>query len=90
MCISLIVGKQRLGKHVPAAINTRNNTIIVGRVAFYAVRLVSKESLWVCVKTRSRGNEELLEASFFYAVRVVSRKVGNQFFPELLVYYIVM
>jgi hypothetical protein len=41
-----IVTRQWLGKHVPAATNTRthNNRRIVGRVVFYAVRVVSKES----------------------------------------------
>jgi hypothetical protein len=44
MCIPLIFARQRLGKHVPVAINTRKNRRIVGRVVFYAVRVVSKES----------------------------------------------
>jgi hypothetical protein len=38
--------RQRLGKHFPAATNTRNRRI-VGRVIFYSVRVISKESLWV-------------------------------------------
>jgi hypothetical protein len=36
------VARQRLGKHVPAVNNTRNNRRIVGSVAFYEVRVVSK------------------------------------------------
>jgi hypothetical protein len=44
-----IVDRQRLGKHVPAATNTRNNRRIVGRVVFYTVRVVSKEGLWICL-----------------------------------------
>jgi hypothetical protein len=38
---------QRLCKHVPATKNIRNNRIIVGRVIFYAVRILPKESLWI-------------------------------------------
>jgi hypothetical protein len=40
----LIVARQRLGKHVPAATNTRNNRRIVGEVVFWAAPVVSKES----------------------------------------------
>jgi hypothetical protein len=53
--------RQRLGKHVPAAVNTRNNRKIVGRVNFYAVRVLSKESQRVClyppVVTRQLGKD---------------------------------
>jgi hypothetical protein len=35
-----IVARQRLGRHVPVATNTRNNRIIVGGVVFYMVRVV--------------------------------------------------
>jgi hypothetical protein len=45
ICISPIVARQRLGKHVPAATNTRNNRRIVGRVVLYAIRVVAKESI---------------------------------------------
>jgi hypothetical protein len=38
-----IVSQQRLGKHFPAATNTRNNRRVVRRVVFNAVRVVSKE-----------------------------------------------
>jgi hypothetical protein len=36
-CIPPIVVRQRFGKHVPAATNTRNNRGIAGCVVFYAV-----------------------------------------------------
>jgi uncharacterized membrane protein len=36
---------QWLGIHVPAAMKTRNNRIIVGRVFFYVVGVVSKQIL---------------------------------------------
>jgi hypothetical protein len=54
----LSFARQRLCKHVPAATDTRNN-IIVGHAVFCAVRVVSKESLWVsaCVSPyRLLGN----------------------------------
>jgi hypothetical protein len=44
-CIPPFGARQRLGQHVPAATNTRYNIRIVGRVIFYAVRVLSKESL---------------------------------------------
>jgi hypothetical protein len=44
----LIVARQRFGKHVPVTTNTPNNRRIVGGI-FYAVRVVSKESLLVSV-----------------------------------------
>jgi hypothetical protein len=48
-CIPPLVFRQQLGKHVPAAMNTRSNRGIVGRIIFFAVRSSSKESLWVGV-----------------------------------------
>jgi hypothetical protein len=47
---SPIVDRQRLSKHVLAAMNTRKNRI-VRSVVFYMVHVISKEmeSLWVCV-----------------------------------------
>jgi hypothetical protein len=45
MCNPPIVARQRLGKQVSAATNTRKNRKVVGRVDFYAVRAVSKESM---------------------------------------------
>jgi hypothetical protein len=43
------VARQRIDKHGPSAKNTRNNRRIVGRIVFYAVHAVSKESLCVGV-----------------------------------------
>jgi hypothetical protein len=37
-----IVARQRPGKNVTAATNTRNKRIIVGRVVFYKARVVSR------------------------------------------------
>jgi hypothetical protein len=42
----LIVARQRLSKHVPATMNTRNNRRIVERPDFNTVSVLSKESLW--------------------------------------------
>jgi hypothetical protein len=73
-CIPLFIARQRLGKHVPASTNTRNNRIIVGCVC-----------LWVClciplsllgnnsVKTFPR-QRRVVEGVVFYAVRVVSKE----------------
>jgi hypothetical protein len=38
------VAMQRLGKHVSVAANTRNSRKNVGRIVFYAIRVVSWES----------------------------------------------
>jgi hypothetical protein len=47
MCIPIIVARQPFGRHFPAATNTSNSRN-VGRGVLCTVRLVSKESLWVC------------------------------------------
>jgi hypothetical protein len=45
VCIYVYVARQRLSKNVTAAVNTQARIEeIVGRVVFYAVRVVSKES----------------------------------------------
>lgn len=75
--------------------NTRATTV-VGYVVSYAVRFVSKESLWVCPciryrceatawQTHSSGNEELLQTSFSMRSVSFQRKVYDLFLPELLV-----
>jgi hypothetical protein len=76
-CICPFFARQRLGKHVPGAMNTRNNTRVVGRAC-----------LWVClciplsllgnnsVKTFSR-RRELLEAPFSKRPVSCQRKVGD-------------
>jgi hypothetical protein len=94
-CIPLFGARRRLGKHVPAAMNARNNRRINGRVIFYAIRVLWKESLWVClciplsllnnnyVRTFLRQRIIVGEVVFF-GIRVVSKKVGDYFFPELI------
>jgi hypothetical protein len=66
---SVCVFMYMLPAYFLAATNIRNNRRIVGCVVFSAVRVVSKESVVQSIPlallgTRSRGNEELLEASF--------------------------
>jgi hypothetical protein len=47
VCVSSCCCRQLLAEHVPAATNTHKR--IVEGVVFYTARVVSKESLWVCV-----------------------------------------
>jgi hypothetical protein len=87
VCIC-IVARKRLGKHVPAGTNMPENRKIVVRIVIFAACVVSNESLWVCLRipycfqatarlTRSRGNAELLEASFSVVYVSYHRKVGD-------------
>jgi hypothetical protein len=48
-CIALTIARHLLGKLVSAATNTRKNRRIDGRVVFYPVSVIPKESLRVCV-----------------------------------------
>lgn len=48
MRISPIVANHRIGKHIRTTMVTNYNKIIV-RVAFYAVSVLSEDSLWVCL-----------------------------------------
>jgi hypothetical protein len=79
-----IIARQRLGREVPATKNTRKIRKIVGGVVFYAVRVVSKMSLWVCLYILSLlGNGlintfslrgRIVEGIVFYAVHIVSKE----------------
>jgi hypothetical protein len=68
------------------ATNTQNNKT-VERVIFYAVWVVSKESLCIPPVAREQlsKHEELLEASFYMLSMSYQRKVWYLFFPEHLV-----
>jgi hypothetical protein len=87
--------KQRLGRHLPTAKNTSYNTRIVGRLIFYAVFVLSKGSLWVClcILLRLLGNnsvktfskEKLLAVLFSILSVSYQKKVCDYFFPKLLV-----
>jgi hypothetical protein len=84
-CIPPFIARQRFYEHVPAETNTCNNGRIVGRVIFYAVHALSKESLWVCqgiplsllgngsVKTLWR-KRRIVGGVVFYVVHVVSKE----------------
>jgi hypothetical protein len=86
--------RQRLGKHVPAATNTRWNRRIIERVIFYTARVLSKDSLWVClciplpllgktsVKTFSR-QQRILGGVVFYAVHVLSKENRRLVLPTI-------
>jgi hypothetical protein len=82
LCIPFSGARQRLSNHVPAATNTHNRRI-VGHVVFCAVRVSSKESLWVsmCISLSLLGNNSvktfpsqrrIVDGVIFYAVLVVS------------------
>jgi hypothetical protein len=92
-CIPPFGIRQRLGKHVPPATNTRNDRRIIGRVIFYAIPILSKESLWVClciplsllgknsVRTFPR-QRRIVGGVVFYAACVVSKKSRQFVIPR--------
>jgi hypothetical protein len=53
------VARQRLGKQVLATTNAQNNKITFGRVILYAVRVLSKKSLWVCLPLLFLGKKSV-------------------------------
>jgi hypothetical protein len=92
MFIPPIVARQRLGKHVPAAKDTRNSRRI-GHVIFYAVRVLPKETLWVClcIPLSLLGNKSVKTfprerwisgGVVFYTVRVVSKERRRSVLPK--------
>jgi hypothetical protein len=80
-------------KHVSAAKNTHSNRGIVGCVILYAIRVLSKESLWVrlyipqgmfgntSVKTLSL-QRRIVGGVVFYAVRVISKESRRLVLPR--------
>jgi hypothetical protein len=77
--------RQGLGTHVPSARNTHNNRRIVGSFVFYTVRIVSKQSLWVCqcitLSLQGKGSVNtfpwqrgIVEGVILYAIHVVSKE----------------
>jgi hypothetical protein len=48
-CVPPFGARQRLGRHVPVATNTGNNRRIAGRVIFYVVHFLPRESPWACL-----------------------------------------
>jgi hypothetical protein len=89
----LILARQRFGEHVPAAMNTCNNRRTAGSVVFYAVRVVSKESVWVCLYIAlpllCNGSinmflrqQRTVGGAVFYTVRVPSKESRRLTFPR--------
>jgi hypothetical protein len=75
-----IVARQRLGIYVTATTNTGNKRRISGGVVFYAMNVVSKESLCNPVSLLGNGSlntfpwqQSIVGGVVFYAVRVVSK-----------------
>jgi hypothetical protein len=60
-CLPPFGDTQRLGKHVPAATNIRNNTRIARHVIFCAVHVLLKETVQVClcILLRLLGNNSI-------------------------------
>jgi hypothetical protein len=82
MCIPLVAARQRLGKDVPSSTNTHDNKRIIGRVIFYAVRVLSTARQWVSlfIPLMLLGNNsvntyprqrKIVEDVVLYAVHVV-------------------
>jgi hypothetical protein len=81
-CVPSFGGRHRLGKHVPEATITGHSRRIIGPVIFCAVRVLSKENLWVClcifpsllvnnlVKTFPR-QRRIVAGVVFYVVHIV-------------------
>jgi hypothetical protein len=80
-----IVARQRLVKPLPAVKYAHNNRGIIGRVVFYAVCVLSTESLWVClcippIIARQRlgkhvpAQRRIIRVVVSYAVHVVSKR----------------
>jgi hypothetical protein len=94
MCVCvflLIVSRQRLGKHIPAVTNTHATVEELKSINFWDItRYIPEVDILHNHRSKNLKSytvEELYEASF--SVRFVSyqKKVGNYFFPELLVVY---
>jgi hypothetical protein len=85
------VARQRLGKHVLAAMNTRNN-IIVGCVIFYEVRVISKESRRLVLHRTSclEYKTAFLQKMIQYRVNIQSWTIllhYKKFWEELIAYF---
>jgi hypothetical protein len=80
-CIPLFIARQRLGKHITAATNTRNIRRIVGRVCLWVSLCISLSLLGnnsIKMFTRQR----IIVGSFvFYTVRVVSKESRRLVLP---------
>jgi hypothetical protein len=91
-----IVARERLGTCIPTVTDTRSRKIVI-RIVFCTVRVVSKESLYVCVTppppfwvlyigaiNKFRGQRKLLETGFLRSFRDVLKERRNCYCKELL------
>jgi hypothetical protein len=90
MCIPPFVARQMFCKHIPAAKNARKNWIIVRvcvcvcvSLSMYPLPLLGNKS----VKTFT-PQQRIMRGVDVYTVHVISKQNRDQFFPELLVPYI--
>jgi hypothetical protein len=86
-CIPVFGARQRLGKHVSAATNTRNNRRIVGRVCLRFCLCILSFLSYNSVKTFSRLRRTV-GGVFFCTVRVVSKESRLLFLPRTYCLYI--
>jgi hypothetical protein len=92
-CIPPLGARQRLIKHIPMAMNTRNSRRIVVCAIFCSVCVLSKESLWIylCIPLSLLGNNSvkmfpqqwrIVGGIVFYAVCVLSKESSRLVLPR--------
>jgi hypothetical protein len=90
MCTLLSLLSKDSGEHFPAATNTWHNRRNVGRVIFYAVRVLANETLWIGVPLSLQGNNEaktfprqrwIVGGVIFYPIRDVWKESRRLVFP---------
>jgi hypothetical protein len=80
-CIPPFIARQRLGRHVPAAANTRNSRRIVGRVYLWVCLCIALSLLFNSVKTFP-WEGRIVGGVVFYAVRVVTKEGRRLIVPR--------
>jgi hypothetical protein len=88
--ITPFTARQRLGKHAAVAMNTYNNRRIIDHVIFYAVNILSKKSVCLCIllslvcknslKTFPRQRRSVAGVVFY--VTLVSEESRRVVFPR--------
>jgi hypothetical protein len=83
MYATRIVARQRLGKHVPTSLNTRNNRRVFLNIVSVRSVLYKKESLWIVYLSVTAGSgsvktfprqRSIVGGVVFYEVRIVSKE----------------
>jgi hypothetical protein len=82
MCTPPIVAKQRLGKHVPAATNTRNNRRIIGCVCLWVCLCIPLLLLGNNSVKSFRRQKRIFRGVVFYAARVVWKENRRSVLPR--------